>query len=205
MNCACGNFSPSMPIKGIVPPSPIHTAPFPKWVLDAASHAASSQPASGGAFQPAAPFSATKRTSAPDGGSRSSVDFRALVATAASTIGGIRRDNLMVVIGRSTLPASCKGGRPSIPITDNAGRQLRLSTASVPVAAGRISPRQGNLSCTASPNTWATTSACLRRCDGISTCNASTKTDPVVESSMRSSNCRRIRKDDGTMPEASPE
>ena len=43
MNCAPGNFSPSMPINGMVPPSPIYIAGLPKnswlaWSIAPSSH-----------------------------------------------------------------------------------------------------------------------------------------------------------------------
>ncbi len=52
-NCASGNFSPSMSMNGIVPPSPMYIAGLPKCRCDAASSACSSHGASAGASQPA--------------------------------------------------------------------------------------------------------------------------------------------------------
>jgi hypothetical protein len=42
----------------------------------------------------------------------------------------MRMDSLSEVLGRSTLPAEAIGGSPSAPVTDSAGRQVRLRIAS---------------------------------------------------------------------------
>jgi hypothetical protein len=65
MNCAPGNFSPSMPMNGMVPPSPMYIAGAPKNSCEAWSIACSSQGASAGAFQPVEDFSTSNSTVAP--------------------------------------------------------------------------------------------------------------------------------------------
>src|SRR5207302_183527 len=65
MNCAWGNFAPSIPMKGMVPPSPIAIDGLPKQPREARSTACASQGASGGASQPAADVSPVKVTRAP--------------------------------------------------------------------------------------------------------------------------------------------
>jgi len=52
MNCAPGNFSPSIPMNGIVPPSPMYIAGWPKNSLLAVSIAFSSHGTVAGAFHP---------------------------------------------------------------------------------------------------------------------------------------------------------
>src|SRR5260221_10743177 len=64
-NCARGNFAPSMAMKGIVPPSPIHIAGLPKCFCELSSIAASSHGSVRGAFQPSAAWPYTKLTFAP--------------------------------------------------------------------------------------------------------------------------------------------
>src|SRR5437867_7849987 len=53
-NCALGNFSPSIPMKGIEPPSPNEQALLPKKAVEAFSTACSSHGTGAGASQPAA-------------------------------------------------------------------------------------------------------------------------------------------------------
>ena len=65
MNCAAGNFSPSMPMNGIDPPSPMYTHDAPKKAREAASAEASSQGLTAGAFQPSPADSGVKVTLAP--------------------------------------------------------------------------------------------------------------------------------------------
>ena len=62
MNCACGNFSPSMPMNGIEPPSPMYIGGLPKNSRLALSIACSSHGASAGAFQPLDAFSRSRVT-----------------------------------------------------------------------------------------------------------------------------------------------
>src|SRR3989454_10410589 len=64
-NCALGNFSPSIPMKGMEPPSPYEHALLPKKVVDAFSTERSSQGTGAGASQPAAALILSKRTWAP--------------------------------------------------------------------------------------------------------------------------------------------
>ena len=63
-NCASGNFSPSIPMNGIEPPSPMYIAGLPNSRCDARSSAVSSQGATGGAFQPLEPSAWVNSTSA---------------------------------------------------------------------------------------------------------------------------------------------
>ncbi len=53
-NWASGNIAPSMPMNGIVPPSPNARAGLPKAAFDASSSAARSHGANVGAFHPGA-------------------------------------------------------------------------------------------------------------------------------------------------------
>ncbi len=64
-NCAFGNFSPSMYMNGIVPPSPMYIAGLPKCVLEALSSACSSHGESSGASHPALAVDPEKLTFAP--------------------------------------------------------------------------------------------------------------------------------------------
>ena len=52
-NCVAGNRSPSMAMKGIVPPTPIDMPSRSKQLREASCTARSNQDSSGGAFQPA--------------------------------------------------------------------------------------------------------------------------------------------------------
>src|SRR6185437_14959634 len=56
-NCAFGNFSPSMPMNGMLPPSPMYAAGAPNASCEACDTAPSSQSESFGAFQPLPSFS----------------------------------------------------------------------------------------------------------------------------------------------------
>ena len=104
-NCALGNFSPSIPMKGIEPPSPYEHALLPKKVVDAFSTARSSQGASAGASQPAAVLILSKRTCAPYGGLLSRSCFSFSPTPSVFSVGGSRTESLRDVCGRSTLPA----------------------------------------------------------------------------------------------------
>src|SRR5262249_4041253 len=64
-NWAFGNLRPSMPMNGIVPPSPIEAADLPKKDFEARSTAESSQGSSFGALQPVVPAAFSRRTLAP--------------------------------------------------------------------------------------------------------------------------------------------
>src|SRR5204863_359340 len=64
-NCASGNFSPSIPMNGMVPPSPNAMGGFPKKFREARSTDDESHCASGGASQPVDDFSPSKVTRAP--------------------------------------------------------------------------------------------------------------------------------------------
>lgn len=175
-------------------------------MAEADSTALDSQEASGGASQPVLDFSPSNVTVAPDGGSFTSACVSASMAALGSTRGGMRMDSFTVVKGRSTLPALLSAGMPSTPVTDRAGRHVRLSTSSAPSSdMGRVPGTQGNLVKTSSPSTLAAARACSSRASGIRVCRASTSTLPVDSSSTRDSTCRSTRKDDGTTPLASPE
>jgi hypothetical protein len=117
-------------MNGIVPPSPMYIAGFPKWRCDAASSACSSHGASSGASQPLLAVELSNRTRAPNGGSFSSVCFTASVAACGSTRGGIRIDSFTRVYGRSTLPAFEIGGHPSAPVIARPGRHVRFRISS---------------------------------------------------------------------------
>ena len=205
-NCASGNFSPSIPMKGMLPPSPRAIGGFPKKLREARSTDEASHCASGGASQPIDAFSPSKVTRAPEGGSFSSASFTARVATAGSTRGGMRSEILQAVNGRRTLPALPSGGSPSTPVMASAGLQERLRIIStLSLTTGRAPCTKGNLFHTSSPRTSAVSRACFSRSWGICTCSASSFTLPVCSSSMRLSSWRRMRNDSGTMPLASPE
>src|SRR5690348_17539208 len=64
-NCAFGNFSPSMPMNGMLPPSPMYTGGAPKASCEACATACSSQGDSAGAFQPLDAFSSFSSTLQP--------------------------------------------------------------------------------------------------------------------------------------------
>src|SRR3546814_16255109 len=83
-----------------------------------------------GAFQPVEAFSSSRLTCAPLGGSRSSTSLSTSPAALPSSVGGRRSESFTAVCGRSTLPADSSDGMPSIPVSDSAGRQVRLSTSS---------------------------------------------------------------------------
>ena len=161
MNCAPGNFSPSMPMNGMVPPSPMYIAGLPKNSSLAWSMASDSHGDRAGAFQPVLAFSSVRVTCAPYGGSRSRACCNSSPPRLPSRVGGRRRLSLSEVQGRSTLPADDSAGNPSAPVIDSAGRQVRLSTSSVRSSAIGVMPgRNGNLSWTSLPSTSATFAAC---------------------------------------------
>src|SRR5690348_1782973 len=146
-NCAFGNFSPSMPMNGMLPPSPMYTGGAPNASCEACATAASSHGDSCGAFQPLEAFSSFSSTLQPYGGSRSSRVFSNSPARAPSSVGGRRKESFTAVNGRSTLPALCKGGNPSTPVMASCGRQVRFNTSSVRSSATGFMPgRNGNLS-----------------------------------------------------------
>src|SRR5690554_7483782 len=84
-----------------------------------------------GAFQPVEDFSSENSTLAPYGGLSSNRSLTIFPALSPSSVGGRRRDTFTAVVGRSTLPALPRFGRPSTPVIESAGRQVRLSTSSV--------------------------------------------------------------------------
>ena len=92
-NCACGNFSPSMAINGMVPPSPMDRAGLLKYVRDASLIAVSNQGSNAGAFQPVAGSSNSTVTLALLGGSSVKAFRMATTAISLSRVGGIRMDN----------------------------------------------------------------------------------------------------------------
>ena len=134
-------------MNGIVPPSPMYIAGCLKNSRLAASIAFSSHGAIAGAFQPVDAFSRSNVTCAPFGGSRSKASLSNSPPRLPSSVGGRRRHNFTAVEGRSTLPADDSGGRPSAPVIDKAGRQVRLSTSSVRIFSdiGFMPGRNGNL------------------------------------------------------------
>jgi len=67
-------------------------------------------------------------------------------AVAASKVGRSRRQSFATVEGTSTLPALPGVGNPSMPMTANCGRQVRLSASSVNSSViGDIPGTNGNL------------------------------------------------------------
>ncbi len=123
----------------------------------------------------------------------------------------MRRLSLNAVYGRSTLPASFNAGKPSTPVTDSVGFQVRLTSASTgSVVVGSVGPpsaphAHGKRFQTSSPRIFAVAFACSTRSAGIAQWKLSGSRRPVFESSRRSSTWRRMRKLDGTRPLASPE
>src|SRR5258706_3706699 len=103
-NWAFGNFSPSMYMNGIVPPSPMYIAGLPKYLREPASSACSSHAASSGASQPELSSRPVNDTTAPYGGSFSSAALTATDAFWGSTRGGMRIDSVSVVDRASTMP-----------------------------------------------------------------------------------------------------
>jgi hypothetical protein len=105
--CAFGNFSPSMFMKGMVPPSPIQAAGPEaglRRVVERGRATARVGPARSSPWRPnGRPRSGPSRCTA--GRSRAS-RFSAAAAFGPSTVGGSRSESLSVVLGRSTLPAS---------------------------------------------------------------------------------------------------
>src|SRR4051812_27058958 len=79
-NCARGNFSPSMYMNGIVPPSPMNIDGLPKCRCDAASSDFSSHGDISGASHPALAVDPVTVTFAPYGGS---FDSAAITASCA--------------------------------------------------------------------------------------------------------------------------
>src|SRR5471032_3522970 len=95
-NWVPGNFSPSMAMKGIEPPSPWNATGLPNAVRLALFSEASSQGAKVDAFQPLSPRGTSNTTSASYGGVASSAVFIAVRALSASRVGGKRSDSLAV-------------------------------------------------------------------------------------------------------------
>ncbi len=81
-----------------------------------------------------------------------------------SSVGGRRSESFTARERAQPLPADCSDGMPSTPVTDSAGRQVRLSTSSVRSSAIGVMPsRNGNLSNTAVSRTRAASCACAMR------------------------------------------
>src|SRR3954469_11098200 len=114
-------------MNGIEPPSPRDIALLPKYVFDARSTDASSHGAIFGASQPAPPFSGSNVTFAPYGGVLSSNSLSRVSRFVASSVGGMRSDNLSDVFGRSTFPPCTRSGNPAWPVYASAGRHVRFS------------------------------------------------------------------------------
>ncbi len=111
-----------------------------------------------------------------------------------------------MVCVRSTLPALAGGGAPSSPVIDRAGRQVLFNRSSAPSSdTGRTPSTKGNLSHTAEPSASAATWAWRARSGGTSTWKARGRISPVASFSSRDSRVRRMRNEEGTTPEASPE
>eukprot|EP00001_Collodictyon_triciliatum_P069195 12277_1 len=166
-NCAAGNILPSMPMKGILPPSPSPMGGFSK-VVDAFSSDACSHGAVAGAFHPPIPMLPTISILA--GTLTDSITDRiAWRAASASTAGGRRKEKVIVVKGRRTFPARLVGGIPSTPVKLTDGFHVRfriLSTLSSP--RGFTPSTKGNSSQISSPTTDARALACSTRSSGMS-------------------------------------
>src|ERR1044071_3016772 len=143
-----------MPMNGIDPPSPNVIGVFPKYAFDARSTDCSSHGATFGATQPPPPFSGSKSTRAPYGGSLSSRFFSLRSRSLASSDGGTRSERLIDLFGRNTLPPCCKSGKPACPVYASSGRHVRLmSSCSGSFDTGCTPGANGNLLQTSLPCT----------------------------------------------------
>ena len=116
-------------MNGIEPPSPIIAIGLPHAACEASSSAASSQAPSPAHSSPCPAHRlrerharAVRRIASQGSSSAASTAF------SASTVGGTRIESLASVNGRNTLPALPGAGAPPRPVTESAGRQVRLST-----------------------------------------------------------------------------
>jgi hypothetical protein len=129
----------------------------------------------------------------------------ASLATVAVTPGGVRKLKRKVVSERNTAPATAGSGMPAAPITERVGRQVLLSSSSTSSSlTARVFPANGN-DAPAPGCSAAATLVSSRRASGIGTFISGIVTSPVTGSSTRSSSCRMIRNELGTMPLATPE
>jgi hypothetical protein len=104
-NCVPGNFSPSMPMNGMLPPVPMYIASRPKNACEAACIDCSSHGASVGAFQPPIADSTLKRHARAVGRVALERALHGRPPPAGASVGGRRNDSFSVVCGSSTLPA----------------------------------------------------------------------------------------------------
>ena len=106
-------------------------------------------------------------------------------ALSALTVGGRRSERTRAVFGRSTLPAFAGAGRPSAPVTESIGRQVRFSARSARSAViGCIPCTKETGAQISSPSTSAARFACSLRSTGICAWKAACLTTPVRASSM---------------------
>mmetsp|Transcript_72421 Transcript_72421/g.120716 ORF Transcript_72421/g.120716 Transcript_72421/m.120716 type:complete len:256 (+) Transcript_72421:489-1256(+) len=206
-NCALGNMSNSMPMKGMLPPSPMCAHGLSKYVREAVWTASFSHSSSRGACHPFPVATGSSVIRAPCGGSLVRIRSRRCMACGASRVGGSLMDSLSFVKGSITFPATRVGGRPSQPMTLSAGRHVRArmcSETGASFATGCPPSTKENCRTTVSPRISAAADTCLTRLSGTSTWNSSGTTNPVFSSSRRESSSRQIRKEEGTMPELVP-
>src|SRR5258707_15784865 len=106
-------------MNGIEPPSPQVMGGLPKNAFDARSTDCSSHEATGGASHPPPPFSGSKRTCAPYGGSDSRSSLSLPSMSFAAREGGVGSESLVGGGGRRTLPPCTRSGRPAWPVYDS--------------------------------------------------------------------------------------
>ena len=127
-------------------------------------------------------------------------------AAFASASGGVRKLSVSDVAARSTFPAWAGSGSPAAPVTDSVGRQVLFKISSTSSSdTGRMPSSSGYSRFGPSGSIAAEACAAARRSAGIGALNSGSLISPVAASSTRSSSCRRIRNELGTMPLAIPE
>mmetsp|Transcript_14609 Transcript_14609/g.33382 ORF Transcript_14609/g.33382 Transcript_14609/m.33382 type:complete len:244 (-) Transcript_14609:309-1040(-) len=206
-NCAFGNMSSSMPMNGMLPPSPMYAHDLSKKVSEAVWTASCNHAASSGACHPFPVATCSSVIRAPCGGALVSIRSRLCEACVASRLGGSRIESLSVVSGSITFPATRVGGKPSQPVTLSAGRHVRermCSEMGASFATGCPPSTKGNCRTTVSPRICAAATAWLRRLGGTSAWNSAGTTSPLFSSSSRESSSRQMRKEEGAMPELVP-
>ena len=105
-----------------------------------------------------------------------------------------------------TFPADSTGGIPPDPITESAGLQLiSRSISDIFPFCGFKPSTTGSPFQSSSPTTAAISSAELNIFSSISVCREGKSIRPVAESSILSSRCLAILKEEGTAPPAIPE
>mmetsp|Transcript_27363 Transcript_27363/g.46466 ORF Transcript_27363/g.46466 Transcript_27363/m.46466 type:complete len:255 (+) Transcript_27363:763-1527(+) len=205
-NCALGNISPSIPMKGMVPPSPWYPQGLLKNISDAPFTASLSHGSRSGMHQPEACIPREKVTRAPWGGSRSSTHFTALMAFSASAAGGRRMETTIPVYGRRTFPAFSAGGSPETPVTARQGFQAlaRPSSEVRPWNPQHPSCNHGTSFVKTSGPSSSSCFICSLKSSGMSVWHSGTSTSPFISFSILDNNCRTMRKVQGTMPPKIP-